>query len=267
MSENLVLFDAHAHYDDERFAEEFPGGTDGVIAHVRENGICGILNIGASIRSSRASLELAERYGFIYAAVGIHPGDAQRMERGNDEGALAEIEAMAAHPKAVAIGEIGLDYHYDGTDKERQFWFFEKQLSLAEKLHMPVIIHDRDAHGDCFDILKRHPASYGVFHSFSGSAEMARQLVDMGWYISFSGPVTYKNAAKVKEACAIVPDDRILVETDAPYLPPVPHRGKLNHSGYLHYTAEVVAELRGVMPEEIAACTIANTKRLFGITE
>jgi len=262
----VTLFDSHAHYDDDRFAEEFEGGTDGAILAARELGICGIINVGAGVETSRNSIALSEKYPFIKAAAGIHPHDAQHVEKGKEAEALAEIERLLSHPNAVALGEIGLDYHYDDTDERCQKEFFDAQLSMAEKIGLPVIIHDRDAHGDVFDMISAHKNVTGVFHSYSGSAEMARQLINMGWYISFSGPITYKNAVKVREAAAVCPKDRVLLETDAPYLPPVPHRGELNYSGYLPFTAQALADAMGLSLEEVAARTVENTCRLFGIT-
>lgn len=261
----MHLIDSHAHYDDARFKEEYPGGADKAIADAHSLGIDAIINCGTRIDTSLASLALADKYDFIYAAVGFHPEDCQEVADEDEAGMIDKIKSLAAHEKAVAIGEIGLDYHYDGTMKEKQQRFFDTQLSLAEDLHLPVIIHDRDAHGDSMDIVRAHKGVSGVFHSFSGSAEMARQLVDLGWYISFSGPVTYKNTGKLQDAVRIVPIDRILVETDSPYLPPVPHRGKLNYSGYMFHTLNAMAAARSDDPEMLAEATIANTKRLFGI--
>lgn len=271
---SVGYFDTHAHYDDDRFAEEFSienngcryEGTDGALRYVHDSGTDYICNVGASLSSSRMSLTLADRYPFVYAAVGLHPSDAQRIAPGMEEDALREIRDMAAHAKAVAIGEIGLDYHYDDTDRERQLWFFDHQLTLAESLGLPVIIHDRDAHGDTFDMLARHSA-HGIIHSCSCSAEMARQYVGMGFYISFSGPLTYKNAARVRDACAAVPLDRLLLETDAPYLPPVPHRGELNHSDYIPLTAAVMAQLHGVSTEEMLSITRENGCRVYRIQD
>ncbi len=261
----IALFDAHAHYDDERFGCEWDGGGDGAILAAREAGICGIINVGSNVQTSKNSVALATRYDFIRAAVGIHPSDAQRIPKGEEAAALSEIERLLKHSRVVALGEIGLDYHYDDTDKAVQQAFFDAELSLAEKARIPVIIHDRDAHGDIFDTLCRHREAFGVIHSYSGSAEMARQLVNMGWYLSFSGPLTYKNAVKVRESAAAVPRNRVLVETDAPYLPPVPHRGKINYSGYLHHTAEALAAVWKISLAECAAITIENTRRLFRI--
>lgn len=262
----LRLFDSHAHYDDNRFEEEFEGGTRGALETVYNEGICGVLNVGANLDSSANSVRLAAEFAHVWAAVGVHPSDAQRLGMDRLNEAIDTIRDLAAQPKVVAVGEIGLDYHYDEIDKDCQSAYFAAQMELARELELPVIIHTRDAMGDTLDLLARYPDVTGVMHSYSGSAEVARQLCDKGWYISFSGPVTYKNAAKVKEAAAIVPEDRILVETDSPYLPPVPHRGKMNYSGYMHHTLEAVADIRGKTPEDMAAITVANTCRLFGIT-
>ena len=262
----LRLFDSHAHYDDDRFEEEFEGGTRGALETVYNEGICGVLNVGANLDSSANSVRLAAEFAHVWAAVGVHPSDAQRLGMDRLNEAIDTIRDLAAQPKVVAVGEIGLDYHYDEIDKDCQSAYFAAQMELARELKLPVIIHTRDAMGDTLDLLARYPDVTGVMHSYSGSAEVARQLCDKGWYISFSGPVTYKNAAKVKEAAAIVPEDRILVETDSPYLPPVPHRGKMNYSGYMHHTLEAVADIRGKTPEDMAAITVANTCRLFGIT-
>lgn len=261
----MRLFDSHAHYDDLRFEKEFPGGLSGALQLARESGVDKIVNIGSSLLHSQQSVALTEKYDFIYAAVGIHPSDAQEIPINERDAVLAEIESLAAHKKVRAIGEIGYDYHWEGTDKDCQTYFFEKQLALAEKLGLPVIIHSRDADGDTFNMLRSYPNVWGVLHSYSGSAEMARQLCNMGWYISFSGPVTYKNANKVKESAAIVPEDRIMIETDCPYLPPVPHRGKINYSGYLHFTCEAVAAIRGKSPDEMANITYRNACRFFEI--
>ncbi len=257
------LFDSHAHYDDERFAAEFDGGTHGALTKAYAEGVHAIVNVGANIKSSENSVALAEKYSFVWAAVGIHPSDAQRIT--DPAAALRRIEELAASERVRAIGEIGLDYHYDDTDRETQAFFFRAQLELAGRLNLPVIIHTRDAMGDTLDILREHPDVLGVMHSFSGSAEVAAELSKKGWYISFSGPVTYKNAAKVKEAAAIVPQDRILIETDCPYLPPVPHRGELNYSGYMKHTCAAVAEIRACSFEEMAKATHENAMRLFGI--
>ena len=178
---------------------------------------------------------------------------------------LDEIRTLCTHEKVVALGEIGLDYYWDDSQKDRQKSILDAQLSMAEELDLPVIIHDREAHGDTMDVLRAHPNVRGVLHSFSGSAEMARQLLKNGWYISFSGPITYKNARSLREVAASVPLDRILIETDAPYLPPEPHRGKINFSGYLPFTAKAVADVKECPLEEIARQTTENAKALFGL--
>lgn len=259
------MLDSHAHYYDSRFFEEL-GGTDALLEALFETDLSAIVNIGTDPQYSRLVVSEAAKWPHMYATVGIHPGDGQRLP--DIDAALAEIEAMlpgAREKKIVAIGEIGLDYHYDDTDRDKQLYFFEKQLEMAEKWHLPVVIHDREAHGDCFDAICRHPAVTGVFHSYSGSAEMAKDLCRRGWYISFSGTVTFKNAPKVREAVAAVPLDRLLTETDAPYLAPVPYRGKLNHSGYMRYTAAAMAQVKGITPDEMVRATRENAERLFNI--
>ena len=263
----MRFFDSHAHYDDSRFVCEFEGGTEGAIRRAYEEGAVRLVNVGSSLASSRRSVTLAETHDFIYAAVGIHPCDAQNLSPAELDDTLSAVEELAAHEKVRAIGEIGYDYHYDGTDRERQTYFFDAQLEMGRRLDLPVIVHSRDASGDTFDRITAHPGSFGVLHSYSGSAEMARQLCDLGWYVSFSGPVTYKNAHKVKEAAAAVSEDRILIETDCPYLPPTPHRGEINYSGYLKYTCAAVAQVRGKSLEEMAEITWRNACRFFGIPE
>lgn len=265
--EKPIIFDSHAHYFDERFTEKYPGGAEGAIADAYGIGVRYILNAGTSPETTRQAIALAEKYPHLYASAGIHPSDSHEIPDENLQAALDEIRLLCAHDKVVAVGEIGLDYHWDISQKERQKSVFDIQLSMAEKLNLPVIIHDREAHGDTLDILWLHPNVYGVLHSFSGSAEMARQLVARGWYISFSGPVTYKNARSLREVAAMVPIDRILIETDAPYLPPEPHRGEINYSGYLPFTAHAIAQARGISDEEILARTTDNALRLFRITD
>ena len=262
------LFDSHAHYYDRRF-EGLEGGADALLEALFKGEVGYIVNVGTDPENSRTVIAEAARWQGMYAAVGIHPGDCQWIE--DVESALDAIENMIMNKnsrraqKIVALGEIGLDYHYDDTDKEKQAYFFDRQLHMARKSERPVIIHDREAHGDCFDTICRYPDVTGVFHSYSGSAEMARDLVRRGWYISFSGVATFKNAPKVREAIAAVPNDRILIETDAPYLAPVPHRGKLNHSGLMIHTAAAVAEVKGITTDEAIKLTAENAKRLFGI--
>lgn len=261
----MRLFDSHAHYYDERF-NDYPDGAEGALRDSFDSGICGILCAGTSPETSGAAISLAERYPQIWASAGLHPLDSADIPYGDEIRTLDEVRARLSHPRVCAIGEIGLDYHYGGEDKARQKMFFDAQLSMSEELSLPVIVHDREAHGDTYDIIRAHPRAVGVLHSFSGSAESAAQLVRMGWYISFSGPVTYKNADNLRRAVLAVPDDRILTETDAPYLPPVPHRGRINLSAYLCHTAAVLAEVRDADPDVFCAQTVENTTRLFGIT-
>lgn len=265
--ENPIIFDSHAHYFDERFAEKYPGGADAAIADAYKIGVRYILNAGTSPETTRQAITLAERYPHLYASAGIHPSDSHDIPDEHLQASLDEIRLLCGHRKVTALGEIGLDYHWDTSRKERQKSIFDTQLSMAEELNIPVIIHDREAHGDTLDILRAHPNVCGVLHSFSGSTEMARQLVARGWYISFSGPVTYKNAHGVREVAAAVPSDRILIETDAPYLPPEPHRGEINYSGYLPLIAHAIAEARGVSDAEILACTTENALQLFRIAD
>jgi TatD DNase family protein len=259
----MKLFDTHAHCDDSRIASEFEGGTDGYIKHQLENGVSNIVNIGTNLDNSRVSISLAEKFPEVYASCGIHPYDIRFYTDVDDT--LNKLEALLSCDKVVALGEIGLDYHYEDSDRGLQKIYFERQMQLAQKLNIPVIIHDRDAHGDCMEIVRRHPEVKGVFHSFSGSAQMAEELVDLGYMISFSGTLTFTNARKPKEAAAAVPLDRILIETDCPYLAPHPKRGTLNHSGNLSYTATMLASIKGISPSECAEITENNAKRFYGL--
>lgn len=252
-----MFFDTHAHYDSGAFnADRFeildslPGSNVGLI-----------VDPGCDLISSKAAIELSNRYEFVYAAVGWHPED---MDKLSDE-AYAEMEKLAEHPKCVAIGEIGLDYYWDASHKEEQKALFRRQIELALKLNKPVIIHDREAHGDSFDIVCDYPELRGVFHCYSGSVEMAQELLKRGWYLGFDGPITYKNARKALEVLESCPLDRIVIETDSPYLTPVPNRGKRNDSRQLEFVVAKIAEVKGISPEEIADITMANGRRLFGI--
>lgn len=267
-STDCVFFDSHAHYYDDRFCgEENPDGADALISLLFEQGLLGAINVSSSYPAALKVVEQARRYEKMYAAVGVHPEDLVSDGIGYIE-QIEKIRALAKNReenKIVAIGEIGLDYYWRQDNKAEQMDCFERQLSLAEELSMPVIIHDREAHGDCFEAVLRHPNVKGVFHSYSGSAEMAIELIKRGWYISFSGVVSFKNAVKIKEVAAVVPDDRILIETDAPYLAPHPFRGKINHSGRLFYTASALAEARSTDASTISALTYRNARDLFGI--
>lgn len=259
----MEFFDTHAHYFDSRFDEEYPGGAQGAIAAARDAGCIGVINAGTTRETSLDALSIAEANPGFYATVGIHPEDCEALKGTPDE-ELAHIRALAAHPKAVAIGEIGLDYHWD-IDRELQRRYFVGQLELARELEMPVVIHDREAHGDVFDIIRAFPDVRIVLHSYSGSAEQARQLTEAGRYISFSGVVTFKNARQTVETAAIVPSELILVETDAPYLAPHPHRGEINCSAYIPDIIRRLAEIRGCDAEELALQTVENAKRFFKI--
>ncbi len=262
----MKMFDSHAHYDDSRFDET----RDELIAEVHSLGVEKITNIGASLASSKASLDLAKKYDFVYAAVGVHPSDA-KSDMKNDAW-LEEIENMyLSSEKAVAIGEIGLDYHYGKDDIEEQKICFEKQMALASKLSAPVIIHDREAHEDTIKIMEKFPDVVGVLHSFSGSFEMAKQVMKMGYYISINGVVTFNNAKKLVDILCRIDEvhpaarNRILMETDCPYLTPVPFRGQTNRSDYMKYTASKAAECLGITAEEFCTLTYNNACRFYGI--
>ena len=250
----MLLFDTHAHYDDEAFNAD----RSAVISAF--DGL--IVDPGCTLESSRAAVALAAEHPHVYAAVGIHPENCGDFVPEH----IDELRRLAAEPKVVAIGEIGLDYYWpENPPREFQQQVFRAQLELALTLGLPVIIHDREAHGDTLAIVKEYPALRGVFHCYSGSAEMAWELLDRGWYLGFDGPVTYKNVRKTVEVAQITPLDRMVIETDSPYLSPVPMRGKRNDSRNVVYIAEKLAEIRGMSPEQIAAETLANGKRLFGI--
>lgn len=257
------LFDSHAHYFDERFEDL----ADKILTEeVFGKNVGKVINVGTNNKNNLTCLMQAKKYENMYVALGIHPDDCQYCEKSPEE-EVAELERLITSEresgKVVAIGEIGYDFHYDGFDKDKQREFFELQMKLAEKLSLPVCIHDREAHGPCFDMALAYPGVKGVFHSYSGSAEMARELVKRGWYISFSGVLTFKNAERVREVAASVPLKNILIETDAPYLAPHPFRGKLNHSGLTEYTAATLAEVKGITPDEAARITYENAERLF----
>lgn len=254
----MAIFDTHAHYD----SGGFNADRDEVIAALPAAGVELVVNPGCDVESSRKAVELAEKYPHIYAAVGIHPGDCA----GTDDAALAAIRELAEHKKVVAIGEIGLDYYWeDNPPKEFQQMVFRRQIEMALELNLPVIVHDREAHGDSMDIILEYPNLRGVFHCYSGSPEMAQELLKRGWYLGFDGPITYKNAKRAPEVVAITPLDRIVIETDAPYLTPVPYRGKRNDSRYLPHVLEKLAEWKGVSVEEMECITWENGLRLYGM--
>ena len=250
-----MLFDTHAHMDDRAFDED----RDALLASLPEQGIGLFMNPGCSLASSRNAVALAERYDYIYAAVGSHPDAADEV---NDQ-VLAEYRALCKHEKVLAIGEIGLDYHYEDIPRERQQAAFRAQMALAAELDLPVIVHEREAHEDGMRIVEEFPRVKGVFHCYSGSAEMAKWLVSRGWYIGFTGVLTFKNARKAVETAASIPLERIVLETDCPYMSPEPFRGKRNDPGRLYRMAEKLAEIRGLSVEEIHAITTENGKKLY----
>ena len=261
----MKYFDSHAHYYDERFESEINESVDTLIDALLQDSVSYIVNIGTSPATSRLAIEQAKRHENMYTAIGIHPSDTRFLSDIDSE--LAEIESLICDPesKCVCLGEIGLDYHYEGTDKEKQMEYFERQMLLAEKLGLPVSIHDREAHGDVMEVIRRYPNVKGILHSFSGSPEMAEELIRLGYYISFSGTLTFTNAKKPREVATVLPQDKVLIETDCPYLTPHPHRGKTNHSGYLSYTNAVLAGIWGVSEEECARITEENARRILGI--
>lgn len=253
------IIDTHAHYDDHAFDED----REELIASLFDSGVEYVVNAGCSIASSKRAIEFTKKYDQFYAWCGIHPSDCGDIR--NRERTLFELETLIRQPKVVGIGEIGLDYHYPTPEKEVQQRWFEWQMQIAARTGRPVAIHDRDAHGDTVTMIKKYPDVKGVLHSFSGSAETAMELVRLGWYISFSGVVTFKNAQKTRLVAEAVPLDRMLIETDCPYLTPEPNRGKRNDSRNLVYTATCLAEIKGISPQEMCDVTAENAKRFLGI--
>lgn len=254
-----MLFDTHAHYDDPRF----DGIRDDLLATMPGKGVKYITNIGTDLATSRATLELTRKYPFVYGAAGFHPHEAKSM---TDE-ALDEIVSMLGDGKIRAMGEIGLDYYYDLSERDVQRSAFARQLEIAKELDLPVVIHEREACADMLDILSASGVRRGVVHCFGGSRETAKILLDLGFYISFTGAITFKNARKAYEIVPYIPSDRIMAETDCPYLTPVPLRGKTNHSGYLKYTVEKIAEMRGIPFEEAASMTFRNALTFYDIED
>ena len=255
-----MIFDTHAHYNDDAFDAD----RDALLSALPGKGVALVVCPGCDLESSQQCVDLAERYDYLYAAVGFHPE--------NLEGAaltdLDQIRALAAHPKVKAIGEVGLDYYWVKTPEDRAFSrdFFDAQLSLAEELDLPVIVHDRDAHRDCLDIVRAHPNARGVFHCCALSAEDAKAALDRGWLLSFTGNITFANARRAPEVIRCAPMDRIMLETDAPYMAPVPHRGERCDSSLIPLTAAAIAQLKGLTVEEVLAITLENGKRFFDIT-
>lgn len=256
----MPIFDTHAHYD----SGSFDADREAVLASLPVAGVGLVVDPGCDVPSSRAAVALAERFPHVYAAVGIHPEDCA----GCTDDDFDTIRTLCAHEKVVAIGEIGLDYYWkENPPKEFQEQVFRRQMDLALELDLPVIVHDREAHGDSLRIVLDYPAVRGVFHCFSGSPEMAAELLKRGWYLGFDGPITYKNAKRAPEVAAVTPLDRMVIETDAPYMTPVPFRGKRNDSRYLSYVAGKLAEWKGVTTEKMIDITWRNGLRLFGLEE
>ncbi|MBQ7800702.1 MAG: TatD family hydrolase [Oscillospiraceae bacterium] len=253
-----MLFDTHAHMDDRAFDCD----REELLSSLPGQGLALVMNPGCSLASSRNAAALAEKYAYIYAAVGSHPDAADEV---NEEVLEAYRTLCASNPKIKAIGEIGLDYHYEDIPRDIQLKAFRAQMELARELDLPVIVHEREAHEDGMNVVRDFPGVTGVFHCYSGSAEMARQLVDRGWYIGFTGVLTFKNARKAVEVASSIPLDRIVLETDCPYMAPEPFRGKRNDPGKLYRMAEKLAQLRGLTVEEVHHITTENGKRLYRV--
>lgn len=252
-----MIFESHAHYDDEAFNED----RETLLASMQENGIGTIINVGASIASTQSAIALTQQYPFLYGAAGVHPSETAEL----DEDKLCWLEQQCRREKIVAVGEIGLDYHWPEPDRALQKYWFEKQLELAARVNLPLIIHSREAAKDTLDIMKAHHTqdSRGVIHCFSYTKEIAQEYISMGYYIGIGGVITFSNAKKLKEAAAAIPIEKILLETDCPYLAPVPNRGKRNSSLNLPYVAQEIAQIKGISREEVVSITSENAQRLF----
>lgn len=252
----MQLFDSHAHLDDDKFNADLKETAEKIAA----SDVSLLVDVGSNIKTSEKAIKIAEQYPFVYAAVGIHPCDAPEMD---EEQNMQHLKAMAAHEKVVAIGETGLDYYWDDVDRETQKRGFIRQIALANELKLPLIVHNRDAHADTLSILKEYKPESAIIHCFSGSAEMAKELSKMGYYISFSGSVTFKNARQLPEAVKAVPLNQLLVETDSPYLAPEPKRGTRNDPTNVLYTAAKIADILNLPLEEVARITFENAKRVY----
>lgn len=252
-----MIFESHAHYDDEAFNED----RETLLASMQENGIGTIINVGASIASTQSTIALTQQYPFLYGAAGVHPSETAEL----DEDKLCWLEQQCRREKIVAVGEIGLDYHWPEPDRALQKYWFEKQLELAARVNLPLIIHSREAAKDTLDIMKAHHTqdSRGVIHCFSYTKEIAQEYIAMGYYIGIGGVITFSNAKKLKETAAAIPIEKILLETDCPYLAPVPNRGKRNSSLNLPYVAQEIAQIKGISREEVVSITCENAQRLF----
>ena len=252
------IFDSHAHYDDSAFDAD----RHELLSSLPAQRVCAVINAASDMESAKKGLQLAETYPFVWAAAGVHPHEAAKAA----DDTIDQLRMLLQHPRMVAVGEIGLDYHYDFSPRDVQKTLFEQQLILAKELDRPVIIHDREAHEDTLHLLQKYRPR-GVVHCFSGSVEMAHDILNLGMYIGLGGAVTFKNAKKPVEVAAAVPIDRLLLETDAPYMTPVPHRGQRCHSGYIAYTAACIAEVRGMDVDELLTQTRINACTLFGIDD
>ena len=250
------IFDSHAHYDDEKFETDRQEVLDGLFS----DKVCGIINCGCDLKSSLNSVKLAEQYKNLYTAVGVHPHEAEDT----DEEKLSEIFKLLNHNKVVAIGEIGLDFHYDFSPRDIQIDIFERQVKLSKELDIPIIVHDREAHEETYKILRKYKPK-GVVHCFSGSVELAQETIKLGMYIGLGGAVTFKNAIKPVEVARAIPIERILLETDAPYMSPVPFRGKRCQSDMIEYAAQKISEVKNIDYDDVLSITTENTKKLFNI--
>ena len=250
-----MYFESHAHYDDGRFKND----REEILNLLPSCGIDYVINVGCDMKSSRESIKMAEKYDYIYAAVGVHPHDAENMK----ESDLDEIRQMSNHKKVVAIGEIGLDFYYDNSPRDIQRYWFKRQLEIVKELNKPVIIHSRDASQETFDIIKESGVKKGVIHCYSGSAQMAIDYVKMGFYIGVGGVVTFSNAKKLVEVVEAIQLEQILIETDSPYLSPIPNRGQRNDSRNLQFVVEKIAKIKDISPEKVANITKLNAKQLF----
>ena len=253
-----MLFDSHAHYNDERFNDD----RDELLLTMQENNVGLIMNSCSDTEEIPDIISLCQSYDFIYGSVGVHPHCVEHMTNGD----MDLLKKYSKHQKIKAIGEIGLDYYYDNSPRDKQREWFSKQLDLAVELDMPIVIHDRDAHGDCMDILRGYKGKIrGEFHCYAGSKEMAKEILDWGMYLAMGGALTFKNSVRPREVAEYVPMDRILIETDCPYLTPVPHRGKRNSSLYIHYVAKEIARLKGIDEKTVEDMTFENAKKMFNI--
>jgi TatD DNase family protein len=253
----VTFFESHAHYDDRRFETD----RDEILASLPGDNITRVINVGSDMASSYASCKLAEAHDHVYAAVGVHPHDANTLS--NEK--LAELKSLCAHPKVVAVGEMGLDFHYGHSPRDIQRHWFARQLELAAEVNLPAIIHSRETAKETFEIIKKSPVRKGVLHCYSGGIPHAMEYIKMGFFIGIGGVITFDKTKRLPEVTAAIPLEKILIETDAPYLTPKPHRGKRNESSYLKYIAQTIAEIKGIEPETVAAQTYVNACALFGI--